>query len=238
VNEPPSTTGCFGLMEYTQNFSGPANGAPQGATKEAKANCLTASSVGQLGSGRRAQPKFMKDWKSFLKGDLLGVHLAVNIFVGATLLWLLLRLAANTNPIWAISAMVASIDPQVKLALANFRGRILNALLGCATGLLFLLVGGSSAWKLPLAMSATVLLSSYVIRVKEMWRQAPITAALIIAGGLTEHSKLSGVEIGLRRVGEVMLGCVIGLLVTWLISKIWPPQEPGNGQGATKPSSP
>jgi hypothetical protein len=34
--------------------------------------------------------------------------------------------------------------------------------------------------------------------------------------------KLSGVEIGLRRVGEVMGGCVIGLLVTWLISKIWP----------------
>jgi hypothetical protein len=78
----------------------------------------------------------MKDWKSFLKGDLLGVHLAVNIFVGTTLLWLLLRLGANTSPIWAISAMVASIDPQVKLAVVNLRGRILNALLGCATGFL------------------------------------------------------------------------------------------------------
>jgi len=87
-------------------------------------------------------------------------------------------------------------------------------------------------------MSATVLLSSYVIRVKEMWRQAPITAALVIAAGLTHHSKLSGVEIGLRRMSEVMLGCVMGLLVTWLISKIWPPQEPGKEQGATKPSSP
>jgi hypothetical protein len=92
--------------------------------------------------------------------------------------------------------------------------------------------------KLPLAMSATVLLSSYVIRVKEMWRQAPFTAALVIAAGLTHHSKLSGVEIGLRRVSEVMLGCVMGLLVTWLISKIWPPQEPRKEQGATKPSSP
>jgi uncharacterized membrane protein YccC len=87
-------------------------------------------------------------------------------------------------------------------------------------------------------MSATVLLSSYVIRVKEMWRQAPFTAALVIAAGLTHHSKLSGVEIGLRRVSEVMLGCVMGLLVTWLISKIWPPQEPRKEQGATKPSSP
>jgi hypothetical protein len=72
-----------------------------------------------------------------------------------------------------------------------------------------------------------------------MWRQAPITAAIIMAAGLTHHSKLSGVEIGLRRVGEVMLGCVMGLLVTWLMSKIWPLPETGNKEGAaTKPSSP
>jgi uncharacterized membrane protein YccC len=180
----------------------------------------------------------MNGLKSLLKGDLLGVHLAVNIFVGTTVLWLLLRLGASTSPIWAISAMIASIDPQVKLAVVNFQGRILNALLGCATGLLFLLIGGSSEWKLPLALSATVLLSSYVIRVKAMWRQAPITAAIVIAAGLTHHSKLSGLEIGLRRVGEVLLGCVMGLLVTWLISKIWPPPESGKEQGAAKPSSP
>jgi uncharacterized membrane protein YccC len=124
------------------------------------------------------------------------------------------------------------------LALTNFRGRILNALLGCATGLLFLLVGGTSEWKLPLALSAPVLLSSYIVRIPAMWRQAPITAAIIIAAGLTHHSKLSGVEIGLGRVGEVLLGCVVGLLVTWLMSKIWPLPEAGNEKGSTKPSSP
>ena len=40
----------------------------------------------------------MSGWKSFLKGDLLGVHLAVNIFVGTTVLWLLLRLGATYEP--------------------------------------------------------------------------------------------------------------------------------------------
>jgi Fusaric acid resistance protein-like len=169
--------------------------------------------------------------KSFLKGDLLGVHLAVNIFVATTALWLVLRLGADTNPIWAISAMIPAVDPHMKQALTNFRGRIFNALLGCATGLLFLLVGGASEWTLPVALSATVLLSSYVVRIPAMWRQAPITAAIIIAAGLTHHSKLSGVEIGLRRVGEVMLGCVMGLLVSWLMSKIWPLPEPGRKGG-------
>ena len=76
----------------------------------------------------------MKELKSFLKGDLLGVHLAVNIFIATTALWLLLRLGADTNPIWAISAMIPALDPQMRQAVTNFRGRIFNALLGCATG--------------------------------------------------------------------------------------------------------
>ena len=97
----------------------------------------------------------------------------------------------------------------------------LNALLGCATGLLFLLVGGTSegSSRSPHRRQPSWL-SSYTVRIPKMWRQAPITAAIIIAAGLTHHSKLSGVEIGLTRVGEVLLGCVVGLLVTWLMSKI------------------
>ena len=60
----------------------------------------------------------------------------------------------------------------------------------------------------------TVLLSSYVVRIQVMWRQAPITAAIVIAAGLTHHSELSGIEHGLHKVAEVILGCVMGLLVT------------------------
>jgi len=167
--------------------------------------------------------RFMKWLDRLLKGDWLGVHLAVNLFVATVVLWLLLRKVADLNPIWAISSMVASVDPDVNLAYKNFRARLTNALLGCSVGLAVLVVGGSGEWKLPVAMALTALLSSYVVRVKVMWRQAPITAALVIASSLSTHSKMGGVEIGLRRVGEVILGCVIGLLVTWFISKIWPP---------------
>jgi uncharacterized membrane protein YccC len=160
-----------------------------------------------------------------LKGDWVGIHLAVNVFVATAVLWLLLRKVADLNPIWAISSMIASVDPDVNLAYKNVGARLINALLGCTVGLLVLVIGGPNEWKLPFALAATALLSAYVVRVKVMWRQAPITAALVIASSLEQHSKLSGIEIGLRRVGEVILGCVVGLLVTWLISKIWPPPE-------------
>jgi uncharacterized membrane protein YccC len=167
----------------------------------------------------------MKWLERVIKGDWLGVHFAVNVFIGTTLLWLLLRHAAGLSPIWAISSMIAASDPVIKQAAKTFRGRIVNALVGSVVGLIFLVAGGSSEWKLPLALAIAVLLSTYVVRVQVMWRQAPITAAIIIAAGLTRHSELTALEFGIRRVGEVLLGCLVGFGVSWLMSRIWPPRE-------------
>ena len=164
----------------------------------------------------------MKSLNEILKGDWLGVHFAARIFVATIVVWLLLRLWTDASPIWAISSMIATSDPHVDVALKTFRGRIINALIGCVVGLLVLAVGGSTEWKLPVALAVSVLVSAYVVRVQVMWRQAPITAAIVIAGALTHHTKVSGMEAGLKKVAEVMLGCVVGLAVTWLASKVWP----------------
>jgi uncharacterized membrane protein YccC len=169
-----------------------------------------------------------------IHGDPLGVRFALNVFIASAILWHLLRSISDTNPIWAIASMIAASDPKVEQAVLMFRGRIINALVGCAVGLLFIVVGGPRAWTLPLALSVSVLLSSYVVRIQVMWRQAPITAAIIIASGFTHQSRLTGVQHGLRKVAEVILGCVMGLLVTFLMSKIWPIAHVGKVEGATK----
>jgi len=93
-----------------------------------------------------------------------------------------------------------------------FRARIISVLIGCAVGLVLLVLGGSCEWKLPLALAVTVLISFCLVRITTMWRQAPITAAIVIASASTTHSKVIGIEHGLHRVGEV-LGCFTGLLV-------------------------
>jgi hypothetical protein len=54
-----------------------------------------------------------------------------------------------------------------------------------------------------------------------MWRQAPITAAIVIAAGIAQGSKKAGIESGLHKMAEVIFGCVVGLLVSWLMSKVW-----------------
>ena len=163
----------------------------------------------------------------WVKDDMRGVHYAVSMFIATTVLWMLVKEYGDANPIWAISSMVATSDPQMKQALSTFRGRIINTLLGCAVGLLFVALGRTE-WQLPFAMAVTVLLSSYVVRIPAMWRQAPITAAIVIAGGLQHHDKLTGMEQGVHRVAEVLFGCVVGIAVAWLLSKVWPLPESGS----------
>ena len=147
---------------------------------------------------------------------------AANVFIGTTLVWVVLREIGGVSPVWAIAAMVASTDPQMDVAARMFRSRIVNVLVGAAVGLIFVLVGGSSEWSLPIAMAATVLISSYLVRIPTMWRQAPITAALVIASGLSHQSKSAGIELGLTKVAEVLFGCVVGLVVSALMARVWP----------------
>jgi uncharacterized membrane protein YccC len=168
----------------------------------------------------------MKVLDRFLEDHLLGVHYAVIIFTGATLLWLILSLGANTNPVWAISSLITVTDPQVKAAYQTFRSRILNSILGCVIGLIFLVLGHQSEWKLPFALAATVLVSTYFVRVQQSWKIAPITAGFVIATELTHHSTVGAMEAGLKRTAEVMLGSFLGLFVAWVFSKIWPMPEP------------
>jgi uncharacterized membrane protein YccC len=152
---------------------------------------------------------------------LLGFRFAINVGIATTIVWASLKAIGDSNPIWAIASMVAASDPQPDVARRMFKARLVNVAVGCTTGLLFLLIGGASEWMLPIALAVTVLVSSYVIRVKTMWRQAPITAAIVIAAGVLSGSATAGLGHGLHKVAEVLYGCLIGLAVSWIMSKVW-----------------
>lgn len=172
-----------------------------------------------------------KPWWARWPEDILGIRFAVNVAVSTVIVWYTLKYLADANPIWAIAAMVAASEPQVNEAKRMFRARLINVCVGAAVGLLFLSVGGPSEWILPIALAVTVLLSSYVIHIQTMWRQAPINAALVIATGVETHSKLGGIEQGLHKVGEVLFGCVVGLCVSWAMARLWPIRQPEDHSG-------
>jgi len=178
------------------------------------------------GHAERRASRTIKAIDRFIKGDAHGIHYAVSIAIATTVLWFLVHELSERNPVWAISSMVATSDPLMKQAVSTFRARIINSVVGCASGLVFIAIGGTNVVILPLAMAATVLVSSYIVRIPTMWRQAPISAAFVIAAGLEHRSRINGLEAGGFRMAEVLFGCIVGLVVAWLVSVVWPLPEP------------
>ncbi len=177
----------------------------------------------------------MKTLDRFTKGEMHGIHYAVSIFFATAVLWVLVHMMMEANPVWAISSMVATSDPAMKQAMLILRARIANTLVGCLVGLVFIAIGGMHLVTLPLAMAVTVLLSSYVVRIQTMWRQAPISAAFVIAAGLEHESRINGIKAGAARMGEVLFGCVVGIVVAWIVSVVWPlPEAPRIEDSAKK----
>jgi uncharacterized membrane protein YccC len=153
--------------------------------------------------------------------DLIGFRFAVNVFIATTIVWVVMKAMDAGSPIWAIASMVAASEPEVQEAGRMFRCRITNVLVGCAVGMGFLLFGNQNEWILPFALAVAVLISSYIVRVRTMWRQAPITAAIVVASALTTHSASAGMQRGMEKVVQVLFGCLVALLVSWLMSKVW-----------------
>jgi len=167
---------------------------------------------------------------------VLGLRFAVNVFIATIIVWQTLSFFGNDKPIWAIASMVASSEPEPEEARRLLRSRVINVLVGCAIGFAFLLLGaGGKAWSLPLALATTVVVSTWFVRVKTMWRQAPITAAIVIAAALTSQSTQHGVEQGLLKVGQVLFGSVVGMLVSWITAHFWLMQPPADRDVALAP---
>jgi uncharacterized membrane protein YccC len=152
---------------------------------------------------------------------IVGFRFAINVFIATSIVWFTLKAIGDTNPIWAIASMVAASDPEPVEARRMFKSRLINVAVGCACGLFFLLIGGRSDWMIPLSLAVTVVISTWLIRVKTMWRQAPITAAIVIAAGLSMSSTAKGIGSGLHKVGEVIFGCFVGAAVSWFMARFW-----------------
>jgi hypothetical protein len=61
-----------------------------------------------------------------------------------------------------------------------------------------------------------------------MWRQAPITAAVVIASAITADSQVIGLTRGLHKIAEVVFGCLVGMTVSLVMSKVWIIRSPAS----------
>src|SRR5215467_3653256 len=127
-----------------------------------------------------------------IRHDAMGLHYALRICIGTTAVWLLLRSVGDADAIWAVISVIVATEPQMQTAVFAFMSRIVNTVIGCTIGLTFLLVAGPEVWVLPLALTVTVLVCTYLVKLSSSWRLAPATAAIIIASGVVEQSRIDG----------------------------------------------
>ena len=153
--------------------------------------------------------------------QILALRFSVNVAIASTLVCVILYLLGKTSFDWAVISAITCADPQPKEARKMVKGRLINVIVGCAVGLFFILIGEAKNWMLPIAISTSVLISSLLIRIKEMWLQAPITAAIVISSALGASSDLVGMQNGIRRVEDVFIGSFVGFIVSWIMSKFW-----------------
>lgn len=151
--------------------------------------------------------------------ESLGIQYGLRIFLGTGFLWFALKNLDGFDPLWAVISLIIVTEQNMKIALLGFKSRIINTIVGCFTGLLFLLfIHHNNLIMLPAALMAAVCISTYLIRSQYGWRIAAITTAIIIIPSLAEDSRTVGMIVALQRAIEVFLGSITAVIVTWLFT--------------------
>jgi uncharacterized membrane protein YccC len=178
---------------------------------------------GRIGATFRALSR--KFFQRLLARDPLAVHYAVRIFLGTAFLWILLQRLGDNHAIWAIITMVFITEPKIQNALESFRLRIYNTFVGCGIALIALVIAGSQAWILPIGVTLAVLLSTRAPESPASWRTTPVAAGVVLTAGLSAKSSSVGLHIALIRAGEVLLGGATAIVIAWVMSRVWMPQD-------------
>jgi uncharacterized membrane protein YccC len=146
---------------------------------------------------------------------LSGLRYAVRVLLSGVTVWFLLGKLAHVDPLWGLISAVVVTDLKVESAMNNFVSRMMNTLIGCGTGLLFLKLFGAAPWVVLLAMPLTVIVSADLVRVPISWRIAPITAAIVMTPATLSHSAHAGLAAAMERTGDVLIGSVVAVAVSY-----------------------
>jgi uncharacterized membrane protein YccC len=163
---------------------------------------------------------------------LSGVFYAVRVLIVTTIVWLVLTVLGDDNPIWGLISLVTVSEPELETTVFNFKSRFLNTIIGAAIGLALLVAipkPYEQYWAVPVGMAAAVLFCTAVFAAPGNWKIAPITVGLVMAAGVREQSRAVGLETAWKRTGEVLLGSLVAVAVTWVALRLAGPRRPPDG---------
>jgi uncharacterized membrane protein YccC len=143
-----------------------------------------------------------------------GFEYAVRILLGCSLVWYTLHHTHLHSPLWALISVITVTEPKLHAAWRAFLSRILNTVVGAATGMLVLYMVGPGFGEILFAIMVSILICTHLIKVPGSWRLAPVTVAIVMTTSVLVASRAAGNSTAIDRTEEVLIGSLAALLIT------------------------
>lgn len=136
----------------------------------------------------------------------------VKILCGSLILWYGLPRLGFEEPYWAMISLIIVTEPDMNLARANFKARLINTVTGAVVACISLLVFGPTFQAMLIAMIVTVAIAMVWQNYPSNWRLGPITVVILLSAAFTGSGVNEELHLALLRVTEVIIGSVVALL--------------------------
>jgi len=138
----------------------------------------------------------------------------IKILSGSLILWYGLRALGFEEPYWAMISLITVTEPDISLAKANFRARLINTMSGCFVAFLSLVLFGPHFYTMLIALSAAVVVAMLWQNYPSNWRLGPATVVILMSAAFAGGGLHQEMHLALLRVIEVIAGSTLALLQT------------------------
>lgn len=149
----------------------------------------------------------------------------IKILCGSLILWYTLPLLGFQEPYWAMISLIIVTEPDMNLARANFKARMINTLSGCIVACISLLLFGPTFHAMLIAMVVTIAIAMLWQNYPSNWRLGPITVVILMSAAFSGVGVNEELHLALLRVTEVVIGSIVALLQGWVYLKLQKWQE-------------
>jgi uncharacterized membrane protein YccC len=136
----------------------------------------------------------------------------IKILSGSLITWYGLRALGIAEPYWAMISLIIVTEPDITLAKANFKVRLINTVNGCVVACLTLVLLGPGFFPMLIALALSVLVAMLLHNYPSNWRLGPATVVILMSAAIEGTGLHQELHLALLRVGEVLAGSSVALL--------------------------
>lgn len=147
------------------------------------------------------------------------------VLLGITIVWWSLYYLHDDRKMWALVSVIMISEPGFDIVRSGTISRLINTVVGCAIGLLFIYIAGPSFLSLIAAIGVSVFISTSFKKYPTSWKLAPVTVVIVMVPSLLDNISLKeDTVIALTRTAEVLYGSLVAFVLAaafYAVEKRW-----------------